>query len=91
MLLQGYLVGSKAVRPDGLIPWDWLLMEWEDSRQSVNQRVNPWELTDSLLPTRTLEKRSMNKMRKHYVFVHDELSTVETRDSPFNDTFLTRN
>ena len=87
--MQGYLTGTKPLRADGFIPWDWLQVEWEDSRQDIENRVNPWEITESLLPTRVLDKRAANKMRTIHIFCPDDLLPLESPAvaslSTFND------
>lgn len=37
----GTIIDAKPVRQDGLVPWEWLRVEWDDGGEDMTQ-VNPW-------------------------------------------------
>ena len=43
---SGVLVDVAPLRPDGLVPWRWLSIDWANDLQGVRlpARVNPWEI-----------------------------------------------
>ena len=69
-------MGCKELTSDGYLPWGWLLLDWDDAHGPA-RGVNPWEVTESLLPVRVRDVRQQAKLKKLDVFKPDDLVSME--------------